>query len=145
MSPTLFPRKSRHQVMLEAIMIAEITLSMMKVTGITIRETDGGFMSSLWDIYCRPAVPGKVRIFWVAAVDSGNGSMTAQEMDERFCPDNDPAQIAEQFVDLLTSVTARFARQRVVDVFAMATKTCGPKELTLDLLHRVNEALPGPR
>lgn len=146
MSSSLFARKSRRQAMLEAIMIAEVTLSMMKVTGISLIETDGGFMSSLWDIYCRPvASSGKVRIFWVAVVDSGNGNMAAKEMDERFCSDSDPAQIAEQFISLMTSVIARFARQRTVDVFAAAAKICGPKELTLDLVHQVNEAMPGPR
>lgn len=145
MSPSRFSRKGPKQAMLEAIMNVEVTLSMMKVKGITIKESDGGFMSSLWDIYCRPSYPGKVRIFWAAVVDSGDGTMAVKEMEERFCSNTDPAQIAYQFVDLLVSVVSRFARQRVVDVIAEAQKTSEGNELTIDQVRKVNEALPGPR
>ena len=61
---SMFTRKSRQDVMLEAILTVECTLSMMKIDGIGVKESDGGFMTTIWDIYCRPATPGKVRIFW---------------------------------------------------------------------------------
>lgn len=143
---SMFTRKSRQDVMLEAILTVECTLSMMKIDGIGVKESDGGFMTTIWDIYCRPSTPGKVRIFWVCAVDDGSGNVSAQELEERICADNDPSQIATQFVDLMVAVISKFARQRAIDILAEAHKGLGPRSgLTLEYLHQVNEKLPGPK